>query len=118
MNRRDSNKLDMRYASPDYIRPNSDLIEKTKRNFSWDKFRRKQTSPPSPNLLPMPPVEWQKKNIPVVNTSNLDENVKFVKGKHRTWKISAVARGFRNRKRIKTKKKNKSKKKYRNKLKR
>ena len=118
MNRSDSNQLDMRYASPGYIRPNQDLIEKTKRNFSWDKFRTKHNRPPSPNLLPMPPVQWQKKTIPAATTSNLDENVKIIKGKNRTWKISAVARGFRNRKRMKTKKKNKSRKKYKKKLRR
>jgi len=111
--RRFSNNLDMRYASPDNIRPNQDLLEKTKRNFSWDKFKTKHTNPPSPNLLPMPPVQWQKKTIPTATTSNLDENVKIIKGKNRTWKISAAARGFRNRKRLKTKKKYKSKKKYR-----
>ena len=70
MSRRQFNNLDMRYASPDYIRPNQELLEKTKRNFSWDKFKTKHTNPPSPNLLPMPPVQWQKKTIPAA-TSNL-----------------------------------------------
>lgn len=113
MNRLNSNQLDMRYASPDFMRPNPELLQKTKRNFSWNKFRTKQTRPPSPNLLPMPPVNWQKKQIMHVPTSNLDENVKIKKGKNRTWKISAAARGIRNRKRLKTKKKYKSNKKYR-----
>ena len=63
MNRLNSNQLDMRYASPDFMRPNPELLQKTKRNFSWNKFRTKQTRPPSPNLLPMSPVKWQKQKI-------------------------------------------------------
>lgn len=102
MSRRHFNKLDMRYASPDYIRPNPHLLERTRRNFVWKKFK----NPPSPHLLPMPPIEWQKKMIPLAISDKLDKKVKLVTGKNRTWKITPlVARGIRNRKRMKTNKK-------------
>jgi hypothetical protein len=43
-------RTDMRYASPDGMRPNPELVERSQRNF----MRRRYPTPPSPSTIPQP----------------------------------------------------------------
>ena len=60
MERYSRNRIDMRYGSPDGIRPNTDLIRRTRENFNRKNIQspisrpRPSSRPPSPSQLPMP----------------------------------------------------------------
>ena len=69
---RNEQRLDMRYASPDFIRPNPTLVQRTAENFKWNEPHL-TIHGPSPSNLPIPSEKLTRK---------------IVKGKNRTWIIN------------------------------
>lgn len=96
----------MRYLSPDGLRPNPLLIEKTRKQFDWNKFRNKKTrKAPEPHELPMPSLKLRQKK------KDSNSNIKIIKGKNRTWTVITQKKGGKYKK-IKRKRTIKKCKKY------
>ena len=49
-----ANRFRIEYGSPFLERPTPEWIEKTRKNFNWDKFKDKSFNGPEPSVLPMP----------------------------------------------------------------
>jgi len=79
---RTAKKTDIRYASPDAIRPNPDLIRRTRENFN------RKTTPraPSPSQLPMP----SQRLLTRKSTRSKSPKPVVVQGKNRKWTIKAI----------------------------
>lgn len=76
-------KIDMRYESPDGVRPNPELVERARKNFN-----RKNTPllrAPSPSQLPMPSKKLLNKN----NSRSKSPSPVVIQGKNRKWTIKA-----------------------------
>lgn len=81
-----TNRSDMRYRSPDGIRPNQELLERARKNFN--KTFPKQTTPvkpPSPSQLPMPSKKLLNKN----KSRSKSPSPIVIQGKNRKWTIKA-----------------------------
>tara|TARA_B100000424_G_C22786248_1_gene422444 strand:- start:343 stop:729 length:387 start_codon:yes stop_codon:yes gene_type:complete len=91
MERYSRNRIDMRYGSPDVIRPNPDLIRRTRENFSRKNIPspisrpRPSSRPPSPSQLPMPSQRLLTKQ----NTRSKSPKPIVIQGKNRKWTIKA-----------------------------
>ena len=78
---RTAKKTDIRYASPDAIRPNPDLIRRTRENFN----RKTTPRPPSPSQLPMP----SQRLLTRKSSRSKSPKPVVVRGKNRKWTIKA-----------------------------
>lgn len=97
-------RINMRYASPDGIRPNPDLIKRTRENFG---VRNHIPRGPPPSQLPLPSPALRRQ-----------PSTKVIKGKNRTWTIRDAGKRKTKRKyKHKNKDKNKDKNKHKNKSK-
>ena len=79
---RTAKKTDIRYASPDAIRPNPDLIRRTRENFN----RKTIPRPPSPSQLPMP----SQRLLTRKKSRSKSPKPVVVQGKNRKWTIKAI----------------------------
>ena len=93
MERYSRNRIDMRYGSPDIIRPNPDLIRRTRENFNRKNIprltprsrSRPRPRPPSPSQLPMP----SQRLLTRQNTRSKSPSPVVIQGKNRKWTIKA-----------------------------
>lgn len=79
MERYSRNRIDMRYGSPDAIRPNPDLIRQTRENFN----RKNTPRGPSPSHLPMP----SERLLTRRKSSSKSLSPIVIQGKNRKWTI-------------------------------
>lgn len=77
-----NNFYQIKYSSPDGIRPNIELESRRKKNFNNLVYPKG----PNPNTLPLPPQHWLK-NINIVSDNNI-----IVNGKNRIWIIKKKQR--------------------------
>ena len=77
-------KTDIRYASPDGIRPNPELINRARENFN----RKNTQRPPSPSQLPIP------SQILLTRKKSRSKSPRVVvlQGKNRKWTITSKPR--------------------------
>lgn len=91
MERYSRNRIDIRYSSPDGIRPNPDLIRRTRENFNRKNIPRPisiprpRPRPPSPSHLPMPSQRLLTKQ----NTRSKSPSPVVIQGTNRKWTIKA-----------------------------
>lgn len=78
---RTAKKTDIRYDSPDGIRPNPDLVKRTRENFNRKNIQRH----PSPSQLPMP----SQRLLTRRSTRSKSPKPVVVQGKNRKWTIKA-----------------------------
>ena len=81
MERYTRSKSDIRYDSPDGIRPNPDLVKRTRENFNRKNIQRH----PSPSQLPMP----SQRLLTRRSTRSKSPKPVVVQGKNRKWTIRA-----------------------------
>lgn len=81
MERYTRTKSDIRYDSPDGIRPNPDLVKRTRENFNRKNIQRH----PSPSQLPMP----SRRLLTRRNTRSKSPAPVVIQGKNRKWTIKA-----------------------------
>tara|TARA_B100000902_G_scaffold381069_2_gene417145 strand:- start:1524 stop:1880 length:357 start_codon:yes stop_codon:yes gene_type:complete len=72
---------DMRYASPDGIRPNPDVIRRARKNFN----RKNTPRAPSPSQLPMP----SQRLLTRKKSRSKSPGPVVIQGKNRKWTIKA-----------------------------
>ena len=74
--------IDMRYNSPDAIRPNESLVARTQQNFG----KRPHPRGPSPSQLPMPSLQLRTSEQ-APSLLHRQPSSKITKGKKRNWSI-------------------------------
>lgn len=88
MERYSGKKTDIRYGSPDGIRPNPDLIRRTRTNFNRKNIQRARPIPipipPSPSQLPMPSQRLLTKR----KTRSKSLSPVVIQGKNRKWTLN------------------------------
>ena len=116
--------INMEYASPDGIRPNTNLIQRARENFNkqFNRIPRLHIKPPSPSALPMPPQRFRERKLhrgrnrtwrlspprhisPRHQSQEQETTKKIVVGKNRTWKLSPASKKIRGKHRTWTVKK-------------
>lgn len=101
-----ANRFRIEYGSPFLERPTPEWIEKTRKNFNWDKFKDKSFKGPEPSVLPMPSDKLLNKK---------DKNHQYtIVGSKRTWKISSRGKGNKRKKYTKKNTKKRIKRKFKN----
>ena len=75
-------RTDMRYASPDGMRPNPELVERAQRNF----MRRRYPTPPSPSTIPQP----SQRLLARPKTRSKSPKPITIQGRNRRWTVNTL----------------------------